>query len=227
MKAILLLSLFSLFLCHSISQVGINLIKRYEGCHLTAYQDSVGVWTIGYGTTSADKSITGTSIYRGLKISQSTADEWLRLSINKKYTLKVNKFDYIYHWTQNEFDALCSFAYNIGSIDELVSYGKLPKSSIPNVMRKYVYANKVRYKGLVDRRNSEAELFTRNGRYTPTPAPTPAPKPKPKPTSSPNQNQGLSLPLKIKEYGFHKCQDIIKMMEEEDMLVFLEEVLLA
>jgi len=83
MKEILLLSLFSLFLCHSISQVGINLIKQFEGCYLTAYQDCVGIWTIGYGTTNADKLITGTSIYKGLKISQSTADEWLRLSIKK------------------------------------------------------------------------------------------------------------------------------------------------
>ena len=185
MQKILLLSLFSFFFCHSISQEGINLIKRFEGCYLTAYQDCVGVWTIGYGTTNADKSITGTSIYRGLKISQSTADEWLRLSINKKYAPNVNKFDYIYHWTQNEFDALCSFAYNLGSIDGLVSKGKLAKSSIPSVMKQYVHAGGKRLNGLVRRRNAEAELFKRNGGYTPTPAPTPAPKPRPKPTSSP------------------------------------------
>ena len=65
MKAILYLSLISFFLCHSISPDGINLIKQFERCRLTAYQDSVGVWTIGYGTTSADESITGTKIYRG------------------------------------------------------------------------------------------------------------------------------------------------------------------
>lgn len=191
MKAILLLSLFSLFLCHSISQVGINLIKQFEGCYLTAYQDCVWIWTIGYGTTNADKLITGTSIYKGLKISQSTADEWLRLSINKKYAPNVNKFDYIYHWTQNEFDALCSFAYNIGSIDGLVSNGKLPKSSIPSVMKLYVNAKGKRIKGLVKRRDAEAELFTRNGGYTPTPAPTPAPNPRPKPTP---QNKRIWLP---------------------------------
>ena len=113
MEQILFLSLISLFLCHSISQNGINLIKRFEGCKLKAYKDSVGVWTIGYGTTSADESITGTSIYEGLKITQETADEWLRLSVNQKYGPKVDKFNNIYHWTQNEFDALCSFAYNI------------------------------------------------------------------------------------------------------------------
>ena len=45
-----------------ISDNGLNLIKRFEGCRLTAYQDAVGVWTIGYGTTNADKAITGTTI---------------------------------------------------------------------------------------------------------------------------------------------------------------------
>jgi GH24 family phage-related lysozyme (muramidase) len=159
MKAILIISLFSLFFCHSISSTGLNLIKEFEGCRLTAYQDSVGVWTIGYGTTSADRSITGTSIYAGLSITQQTADEWLRKSVNQKYGPNVDKFDYIYHWTQNEFDALCSFAYNIGSIDELVSNGNLAKSKIPSIMKLYVYAGGERLLGLVRRRDAEAKLF--------------------------------------------------------------------
>ena len=159
MKLILFLSLFSLFFCHTIGSRGLELIKEFEGCYLHAYQDSVGVWTIGYGTTSADSSITGTSIYPGLEISQETADEWLRLSINKKYGPNVDKFDGIYHWTQNEFDALCSFAYNIGSIDELVSGGSLPKSDIPSVMQQYVHAGGEVLAGLVRRRKAEAELF--------------------------------------------------------------------
>ena len=59
-----------------ISDKGLNLIKKFEGCRLTAYQDAVGVWTIGYGTTNADKAITGTTSCQGLKISQATADDW-------------------------------------------------------------------------------------------------------------------------------------------------------
>ena len=50
-----------------ISKTGIDLIKEFEGCHLTAYRDEVGVWTIGYGITNADKSITGTTINRSIK----------------------------------------------------------------------------------------------------------------------------------------------------------------
>ena len=68
-----------------ISDNGLNLIKKFEGCRLTAYQDAVGVWTIGYGTTNADKAITGIFIRQGLRISQETADEWLRQSVDKKY----------------------------------------------------------------------------------------------------------------------------------------------
>ena len=53
-----------------ISDNGLNIIKKFEGCRLTAYQDTVGVWTIGYGTTNADKAITGTTICQGLRISR-------------------------------------------------------------------------------------------------------------------------------------------------------------
>jgi len=162
---LLLLSIaITLVSCHTISQAGINLIKQFEGCRLTAYWDSAGgVWTIGYETTNADKSITGTTIRKGLRISQATADEWLRKSVNKKYGPKVDKYDGTYHWTQNQFDALCSFAYNIGSIDGLVSRGKLAKSKIPSEMKLYVKAGGKRLQGLVNRRNKEVELFNRGG----------------------------------------------------------------
>ena len=109
-----------------ISDNGLNLIKKFEGCRLTAYQDAVGVWTIGYGTTNADRAITGTTICQGLKISQATADDWLRQSVDKKYGPKVDKYSK-YGWNQNEFDALVSFAYNIGSIDGLTVSGSAQK----------------------------------------------------------------------------------------------------
>ena len=93
--------------------------------------------TIGYGITNSDKSITRTSIYEGLIISQETADRWLILSV-EEYCKNVDSFDSIYHWSQNEFDALCSFAYNIGSINELVNNGNRDKSEIPDKMLLYV-----------------------------------------------------------------------------------------
>ena len=143
----------------NISDKGLNLIKEFEGCRLTAYRDSVGVWTIGWGTTSADKSITGTNIYEGLKISQSTADEWLRNSVNQKYVPKVTEYESIYHWNQNQLDALTSFAYNLGSIDTLVQYGSRSISEISNKILAYDKAGGQTLAGLTRRRKAEKELF--------------------------------------------------------------------
>ena len=142
-----------------VSNAGINLIKEFEGCHLTAYQDEVGVWTIGYGITNADKSITGTTIKSGLKISQSTAEKWLEESLNKKYLPLVMKYDTRYGWNQNEIDALTSFAYNIGSIDQLTANGSRSKETIAAKMLEYVKAGGVTYNGLIRRRKAERELF--------------------------------------------------------------------
>lgn len=135
------------------------LIKEFEGCHLTAYRDEVGVWTIGYGITNADKSITGTTVKRGLKISQETAEKWLEKALNKKYLLKVMKYDTRYGWNQNELDALVSFAYNIGSIDQLTANGSRSKATIADKMLEYNKAGGKVYRGLTRRREAERKLF--------------------------------------------------------------------
>lgn len=141
-----------------ISENGLKLIKKFEGCRLTAYQDAVGVWTIGYGTTNADKTITGTRICKGLQISQETADEWLRESINRKYAPKVDKYDR-YQWNQNEFDALVSFAYNIGSIDGLTAQGSRTRAEISHMILAYNKAGGKVLAGLTKRRQEERALF--------------------------------------------------------------------
>ena len=141
-----------------ISEKGLALIKKFEGCRLTAYQDAVGVWTIGYGTTTADKSITGTTICQGLRISQKTADEWLRESINRKYGPKVDKYA-TYRWTQNEFDALVSFAYNVGSIDGLTAQGSRTRAEISHMILAYNKAGGRELTGLTKRRQEERALF--------------------------------------------------------------------
>lgn len=143
----------------SVSQTGIDLIKHFEGCQLEAYQDEVGVWTIGWGITNADKSITGTTIKKGLKISKATAEKWLKESLNKKYLPKIMKYDTRYSWNQNEIDALVSFAYNIGSIGQLTANGSRSRATIAAKMLEYVKAGGVTYNGLVRRRKAERELF--------------------------------------------------------------------
>ena len=141
------------------SENGIALIKRFEGCGLAAYRDCVGVWTIGWGITNADRAITGKSIKKGMVISKSTADAWLRKSLRQKYEPKVTKYADQYHWNQNQFDALVSFAYNIGSIDQLTANGKRTIKQIANAMLLYDHAGGRRVKGLTERRRAEQRLF--------------------------------------------------------------------
>lgn len=142
-----------------ISKTGLDLIKSFEGCRLTAYKDSIGVYTIGWGTTNADYSITKTHIVNGLTISQSTADSWLEKSVNQKYVPLVMKYDYIYHWNQNQLDALVSFAYNIGSIDQLTYSGMRPIAEISEKILAYNKAGGKVLAGLTRRRQAEKKLF--------------------------------------------------------------------
>ena len=114
-----------------------------------------GIWTIGYGTTDADYAITKTKIKAGLKISKQQAEKWLRQSLNKIYCPKVNKYNNKYHWTQNEFDALVSFAYLSGNIDKLTDNGKKTKKEIAE--RMLYYGNMV--PSIRKRRKAEQKLF--------------------------------------------------------------------
>lgn len=142
-----------------ISEKCINLVKEFEGLYLEAYKDEVGVWTIGYGITNADKSITGTTIKKGLKITKEKAEEWLEESLNKKYLPLVMMYDHKYNWNQNELDALVSFCYNIGSIKGLTANGSRSKSVISNKMLQYNKAGGKVYNGLTRRRKAERTLF--------------------------------------------------------------------
>lgn len=142
-----------------ISSKGLNLIKKWEGCYLTAYRDPVGVWTIGYGTTNYDRAITGIEIKAGLRISQATAESWLEESVNRKYVPKVEKYQSRYNFNQNQFDALVSFCYNIGSIDQLTANGTRSISEIAQHITAYCKAGGKVLQGLVNRRNEELRLF--------------------------------------------------------------------
>lgn len=146
----------------------LSLVKKWEGCYLNAYLDPVGVWTIGYGTTDADKSITGTTIRKGLKISQATADKWLRESLNRKYLPLVLKYDSKYDFDQNQLDALVSFAYNIGSIDQLTANGTRTIAQISAHITAYNKAGGKVLTGLTNRRKEEKALFDKKVSTTST-----------------------------------------------------------
>lgn len=131
-------------------QAGINLIKQFEGCRLKAYKCPAGVWTIGYGHTSGVKE--------GQVITQAQADAFL-ISDMEKFEKNINKFYEKYKWNQNEFDALVSFAFNIGSIDQLTANGTRSRAVIAEKIINYNKANGKILPGLVRRRQAERKLF--------------------------------------------------------------------
>lgn len=139
----------------------IKLVKEFEGCYLKAYKDEVGVWTIGYGITNSDKSITGTTIKQGLVITKAQADTWLRKSLEKKYLPLVTRYNSKYDWNQNQIDALVSFCYNIGSIGGLTASGTRSNAEIAKKMLGYNKAGGKVYKGLTRRRKAEHDLFVK------------------------------------------------------------------
>lgn len=134
----------------NINNKGLELIKKYEGCRLTAYQCVAGVWTIGYGHT---KNVT-----KGMIITQQQADNFLLEDIQTSVH-NVNKFQSKYNFNENEFSALVSFAFNIGSINKLTANGTRTKAEIIKAIPKYCNANGKFVQGLYNRRISELELF--------------------------------------------------------------------
>ncbi len=132
------------------SQAGIDLIKKFEGCRLDAYKCPAGVWTIGYGHTAG--------VTAGQKISSAQAEAYLCADL-EKYEKKVEKYEDRYRWTQNEFDAMVSFAYNLGSIDKLTANGTRSKTVIAEKILLYNKAGGKVLAGLTKRRQAERELF--------------------------------------------------------------------
>lgn len=136
-----------------INKSGLNLIKKYEGCKLTSYICPAGVLTIGYGHTGKDVKPNQT-------ITKKKAINLLKKDL-ARFERHVQSYNYIYEWTDNEFSALVSFAFNIGNIDQLTAYGTRTRSQIRSAMLKYVKANGKTLAGLVKRRKAELKLFNR------------------------------------------------------------------
>lgn len=91
-----------------LNEAGLALIKHFEGCSLTAYQDIVGVWTIGYGDTR--------DVKLGQTISQAEADVRL-LERLAEFEAGVGRLLGSVLVNSNEFSAMVSLAYNIGLIN--------------------------------------------------------------------------------------------------------------
>lgn len=135
-----------------ISDRGLELIKTFEGCSLTAFWDVNG-YAIGYGHHG--------DVEAGDTITQEQADELLKDDLAGYYESAVNKYDGDYNFNQNEFDALVSFCYNCGAgnLRELLKNGQATREQISTDLPKYNKAGGVVLNGLVNRRNAELALF--------------------------------------------------------------------
>lgn len=158
-----------------LTEKGINLIKEFEGLRLTAYRDSVGVWTIGYGNTFYED---GTVVKQGDKITQERADSLFRSILDSFADGVRASLSNPHRISDTQFSAMVSLAYNIG-------IGRYPEDrygaagfrgstllrkvnanpcdpTIPDEFRKWNKAGGKVLAGLVRRREAEAQLY-KNG----------------------------------------------------------------
>ena len=139
---------------HNISQAGLQLIKQFEGCKLVAYKDGGGVWTIGYGHTA--------NVFPKMTIMQVEADrllsedlKWAEATVNNHVKVPL---------TQQQYDALVSFVFNIGGC-EFKSSTLLKKLNAneyleaANQILRWDHDNGKVVRGLTNRRVAERALF--------------------------------------------------------------------
>lgn len=132
---------------------GVNLIKKWEGYREKAYICAGGVCTIGYGHTQSTEL--------GTTCTKEQAEQWLIEDIERAEK-QVEKYDSTYHFTDNEFSALVSFAFNIGNINQLTANGKRSREEIKKAWLRYKKANGKVLDGLKKRRAEELQLFCYN-----------------------------------------------------------------
>ena len=144
-----------------ISEEGLALIKHFEGCptddegNVIAYQDAVDIWTIGYGHTKG--------VQEGDKWTQEKADFMLLRELEEEYENYIKDYVHV-PLNQNQFDALCSWVYNLGPNNLKVStlLKKLNNGEydeVPAQIKRWNKAGGKVLEGLVRRREAEALMF--------------------------------------------------------------------
>jgi len=137
-----------------ISEEGLALIKKFEGCELTAYKCSAGVWTIGYGHTKG--------VEEGMTITKAQAEDML-LEELVEYEDAVKNAVTI-SLDQCMFDALVSWTYNLGPSNlnastmlKVLNAGDY--EGVPAQIKRWNKAGGKVLEGLIRRRDAEALLF--------------------------------------------------------------------
>jgi lysozyme len=137
-----------------LSPAGLKLIEQFEGCRLEAYQDSGGVWTIGYGHTI--------EVSGGMTCTQDRADQWLQEDSQRAVDC-VGENVHI-DLTQHQFDALVSFTYNVGcgNFASSTLLKKLNGGDVEGAAEQFERWCKVKGQvvaGLLRRRQAEKAMF--------------------------------------------------------------------
>lgn len=142
-----------------VDNAGIDLIGQFEGLRLNAYDDGVGVWTIGWGTTVYQN---GVKVKKGDKITLEQAKQYKAHDL-AKFEKAVNDAVKV-PMNQNQFNSLVSLAYNIGvsaftnsTLVKRLNEGNYNAAADQFLV--WVNAGGKRMQGLVNRRNKERELF--------------------------------------------------------------------
>lgn len=143
-----------------ISQKGLDLIKHYEGCHLKPYRDPIGLYTVGYGHLIGDGKSLPIEWFRTFTMDE--VDELLKKDLVKfeKGVLRLCP-NYL---TQPRFDALVSFAFNVGlgNLQASTLRRKHNRSDVFGSAQEFLKWNKAGGKilrGLTRRRESESALY--------------------------------------------------------------------
>ena len=129
-----------------------------EGFNINDYTDTSYINITEFRLTNEDETIIGKKFETIENLDKEYALNLLKYILSNKYEKLVDKYDIIYHFNQNQYNALISFAYNVGNIDELTNYGTRTIEEISSSFLDYIY-DKEGNPVLLNRRNKEKELF--------------------------------------------------------------------
>lgn len=145
------------------SQAGLNLIKRFEGCHLEPYRDPIGLWTVGWGHLIGDGKTLPIEWFR--RLTQDEADRLLEKDLEKfeRGVLRLCPN----HLTQHRFDALISFSFNLGlgNLQNSTLRQKHNRNDVSGAAKEFLKWNKASgkvFRGLTLRRQAESNLYLDN-----------------------------------------------------------------
>ncbi|WP_107341075.1 lysozyme [Agrobacterium pusense] len=142
-----------------INAAGLSHIMQWEGKRLVAYQDVAGIWTIGYGHTTAAGI---PRVREGMRISDKEAEDILKTDL-RKFEDRVSRLVKV-PLSDNQFAVLVSFDFNTGALHKSTLLKKLNAGdydAVPAELMKWVNAGGKRVQGLVNRRAAEAGLWAK------------------------------------------------------------------